>query len=92
MKIRYLSSNLKVALVILLVLANSITMKMLEAQTAPVIGLHKNVPATHALLNANIVIKPGVIIKNANLILRDGYIEDVGVNVEQFQPMQLFTI
>ncbi|MFQ5630081.1 MAG: hypothetical protein ACE5I1_15040 [bacterium] len=51
------------------------------AQTTPVVGIHENTPNVVALQNAKIVVAPGQVLENATLIVRDGYIETVGVNV-----------
>lgn len=82
MKTKRLIPKLNITFVTLIFLANIFSVGSLEAQTAPVIGLHKNVPATHALINADVVVKPGIVLKGAKLIIRDGFIETVGVNAE----------
>jgi len=46
-------------------------------QTEPVVGLHVNTPRIFALTNAQIVTKPGNVLDNATLLIRDGYIEQV---------------
>jgi imidazolonepropionase-like amidohydrolase len=51
------------------------------AQTRPVVGIHENTPNVVALKNAKIVVAPGQVLENATLVVRDGYIEAVGVNV-----------
>lgn len=50
-------------------------------QTTPVIGLHENTPDVVAFENARIVIAPGKVLENATLLIRDGHIEAVGINV-----------
>jgi N-acetylglucosamine-6-phosphate deacetylase len=47
-------------------------------QTAPPPGLRENTPAVHALVGAKIVVAPGKVIENGNLIIRDGIITAVG--------------
>ncbi len=51
-------------------------------QTDPVIGLHVNTPRISALTNARIVTKPGDVLNEATLLVRDGYVEQVGTNVD----------
>jgi imidazolonepropionase-like amidohydrolase len=82
MKTKYLFLPSKLAFLFLSFFVWILVSGQLNAQTAPVIGLHKNVPAVHAIINVDLVIKPGTIIKKANLIIRDGYIESVGVNAK----------
>ncbi len=40
-----------------------------------------DVTATFALTNANVVVKPGTTLENATIIIKDGYIQQVGSNL-----------
>lgn len=51
-------------------------------QTKPIEGIRKNTPKVHALINAKIVQSPDRVIEKGVVILRDGVIEAVGVDVE----------
>ncbi|UCC97520.1 MAG: amidohydrolase family protein [Phycisphaerales bacterium] len=51
-------------------------------QTEPVIGLHTNTPRINALTNARIVARPGEVLPEATLLVRDGTIEQVGAQVD----------
>lgn len=75
---RYLqrSCSMPVAAILCLFLASNAL-----AQTTPVVGIHENTPNVVALKNAKIVVAPGQVLENATLVVRDGYIEAVGVNV-----------
>ena len=46
--------------------------------TAPVEGLHNNTPAVYALQHATIVTRPGQVIQDGVLIIRDGVVAAVG--------------
>ncbi|MFC1573615.1 amidohydrolase family protein [Candidatus Latescibacterota bacterium] len=50
-------------------------------QTAPAVGLHSNTPNVIALTNARITLSPGHVLEKATLVIRDGYIEDVGDDI-----------
>jgi N-acetylglucosamine-6-phosphate deacetylase len=47
-------------------------------QTAPPNGLRPNVPETYALVGADVVVRPGEVIEQATVIVRDGKIAAVG--------------
>ncbi|MEM8872796.1 MAG: amidohydrolase family protein [Planctomycetota bacterium] len=49
-----------------------------NAATEPVVGLKQADPAVHALTNATIHVRPGEVLEDATLIVRDGVIEAVG--------------
>ncbi len=51
-----------------------------EGDTAPVTGLHENAPNVLALTNAAIVVRPGEIIENGTVVVRDGIIEAAGAD------------
>ncbi|MFC2075535.1 amidohydrolase family protein [candidate division KSB1 bacterium] len=51
------------------------------AQTAPVLGLHQNTPNVVAFTNAFITISPETVLEDAVLVVRDGIIEAVGVDI-----------
>ncbi len=57
-----------------------------EAQQAnriePVDGLRNNTTTLHALTGARVVVAPGQVLNNATIVVRDGYIEAVGTNVQ----------
>jgi len=59
-----------------------LSVRAVAGPTRPVVGLHVNTPKIFALTNARIVIKPGCILNNATLLVRDGYIEKVTTEVE----------
>ncbi len=82
MKSKHLYFLTKFTFVTLLFFSFLFSTDKINAQTEPVIGLHKNLPKVHAFINADVVVKAGTIIKNSNLIIRDAYIENVGVDVE----------
>lgn len=46
--------------------------------TRPVEGLRENTPSVHALMNVRIVVAPGRVIEQGNVVVRDGSIEAVG--------------
>ncbi|RMI06523.1 MAG: amidohydrolase, partial [Calditrichaeota bacterium] len=52
-----------------------------QVQTRPVEGLRDNTPRVFALVHARIVQKPGVIINDGTVVIRDGVIEAVGKQV-----------
>ncbi|MFA6468811.1 MAG: amidohydrolase family protein [Bacteroidota bacterium] len=55
---------------------------LLSAQsTQPAEGIRKNTPAVHALKNLTIIQTPGKKIQKGIIILRDGVIQSVGVNI-----------
>jgi imidazolonepropionase-like amidohydrolase len=54
---------------------------MAFSQTSPIDGIKDNTPSVHALTNATVVISPGNVLQNATLVVRDGIIESVGVNI-----------
>ncbi len=54
---------------------------LLISQTKPVEGLRDHTPAVHALINARIVVSPGIVIESGTVVIRDGIIESVGANV-----------
>ena len=82
MKTNYLSMPSRLVFILIPFFAWMWFIGPINAQTAPVIGLHNNVPAVHAIINVDVVIQPGKIIKNATLIIRDGYIQNVGTDAE----------
>lgn len=53
-----------------------------QQQTKPVEGLRNNPPKVFALTNAKIVQLPGKIIEKGTVIVRNGVIESVGINVQ----------
>jgi len=59
-----------------------LSVRVVVGQTEPVIGLHENTPKIFALTNARIVTKPGNVLDNATLLIRDGHIEQVTTKVD----------
>ena len=55
----------------------------LIGQTSPVIGLHENVPKVILLTNARIVIAPGKILENGQMLIRNDHIESLGKVIKQ---------
>ncbi len=53
-----------------------------RAQTHRQPGLRDNTPEVFAFTRARVVTKPGVIIENATLVIRNGIIEAVGQNIQ----------
>ncbi len=51
--------------------------RSIAGQTEPVVGFLEYTPKMYALTNARIVTKPGNVLDNATLLIRDGYIEEV---------------
>ncbi len=51
------------------------------AQSARTVGLREHTPAVFALVNATITSAPGEVTSNATLVIRDGFIEDIGRRV-----------
>jgi len=49
-----------------------------QIQTTPPEGIRKKTPRIHALVNARIVVKPGVVIPKGAIVFRNGIIEDAG--------------
>jgi imidazolonepropionase-like amidohydrolase len=50
--------------------------------TVPVEGLRQNTPAVHALTNLRIIPEPGKVIEKGTIVIRDGVIEAVGVDIK----------
>ena len=50
--------------------------------TAPPDGLRQNTPQTFALVGATLIVRPGEVVENATLIVRDGKIAAVGRDVD----------
>ncbi len=59
-----------------------LSVRVVVGQTEPVVGLHENTPKIFALTNARIVTKPGNVLDNATLLIRDGHIEQVTTKVD----------
>ncbi len=51
-----------------------------QVGTTPQEGLRDNTPRLHALIHATVVIAPGKVLRDANLVLRDGLIVSVDSN------------
>ena len=54
----------------------------LIGQTEPVIGLHENVPKAILFTNARIMVSPGQLLENGQMLIRDDQIEAVGTNIK----------
>ena len=52
-----------------------------HAQQGPVNGMRPSDPARHALTGAKVIVKPGVTIERATILVRDGLIEAVGADL-----------
>ena len=52
-------------------------------------GLHTNEPAAYALTNADVVVRPGEMVEDATIVIRDGMIESVG---EEDAPADMVAI
>ena len=52
-----------------------------HAQQGPVNGMRPSDPARHALTGAKVIVKPGVTIEKATILVRDGLIEAVGADL-----------
>ncbi len=63
-------------------MAFTLMLPVLVAQTRMVKGLHDNTPGVYALTNARVVVKPGEVLENSTLIIRDGIIEAVGSRIK----------
>ena len=50
--------------------------------TQPVAGIRDNTPQIHAITNVRLVVKPGEVIDDAILVVRDGSIEAAGADIE----------
>ncbi|TVQ87973.1 MAG: hypothetical protein EA393_09765 [Bacteroidetes bacterium] len=53
-----------------------------QSQSHRQLGLRDNTPEVYAFTGARVVTKPGVIIDNATLVIRNGFIEAVGQNIQ----------
>ena len=64
----------------------------LFSQVTPTIGLHKNTPRVFYFKGANIVTKPGHLIENGELVIRDGIIESRTLRSDDFgaEPPPLY--
>ncbi|MGC1276052.1 MAG: amidohydrolase family protein [Planctomycetaceae bacterium] len=51
------------------------------ASTRPVAGIRDNTPQVHAITNVRLVVRPGEVIEQATLVVRDGVIEAAGADV-----------
>jgi imidazolonepropionase-like amidohydrolase len=74
-------SFLYLQILILILVITAFTSTNLIGQTTPVIGLHENVPKVILFKNANIIIAPGKILENGQMLIRDDQIESVGTNI-----------
>lgn len=54
---------------------------MIQAQTAPQVGIRENPPQVHAFINAKIVTVSGAVIPRGTVVFRDGEITAVGTNI-----------
>jgi imidazolonepropionase-like amidohydrolase len=68
---------------ILILIVVVITSSGLLGQTKPVIGLHENVPKVILFTNARIVVSPGKILENSQMVIRNDQIESVGKTIKQ---------
>ena len=56
-------------------------MGVLPGQIEPIDGLRENSPGVWALTNSTIHTEPGNILENATIIIREGLIENVGMDI-----------
>lgn len=59
-------------------LAGSIGSATAQIDTSPVDGLHENTPGLIALRHARLVVKPGQVVEDGTLVMRDGVIVSAG--------------
>ncbi|MEY3021795.1 MAG: hypothetical protein RIS86_993 [Planctomycetota bacterium] len=69
------------ACVPLSLLAAGVHAPLAWAQQAPVNGMRPAEPARHALVGATVIVSPGVVLEKATVVLRDGVVEAVGVDL-----------
>ena len=53
-----------------------------EAQRAPEEGIRSFNTRRHAIVDATVVVRPGEVLENATIVIRDGLIEAVGVGID----------
>ena len=75
---RILSSYYKKCIILII---STFIVSFAAGQTTPVIGLHQNIPNVVMFTNAKIMVKPGKIIENGQLLIRNGQIESIGKNI-----------
>ncbi|MBI1803394.1 MAG: amidohydrolase family protein [Ignavibacteriae bacterium] len=68
-------------IVYVVVLNILVSATMLIGQIRPAVGIRQNTPSVHAFTNTRIVIAPGKVIERGTLVIRDGVITAVGVNI-----------
>ena len=79
MRLLFRRSVPNIIIIIILILISTVVLS--KNHIHPVIGLHQNTPNVIAIKNAHIVTAPGKILQNATMIIRDGFIEDIGLQV-----------
>ncbi|HJU39926.1 MAG TPA: hypothetical protein VJ724_10165, partial [Tahibacter sp.] len=67
-----------VALGALVGFAGSVGAALAQIDTSPVEGLHENTPGFVALRHARLVVKPGQVVEDGTLVMRDGVIVSAG--------------
>jgi imidazolonepropionase-like amidohydrolase len=75
---RILSSYYKKCFILII---STFIVSFAAGQTTPVIGLHQNIPNVVMFTNAKIMVKPGKILENGQLLIRNGQIESIGKNI-----------
>jgi len=78
---RIFSSNFEKCTILLLI--STFSVPFVWGQTEPVIGLHENVPNVILFTNAKIVVAPGKIIENGQMLIRNDQIEAIGNIIDQ---------
>jgi imidazolonepropionase-like amidohydrolase len=68
---------------VFLLILTAVTLPNVFGQTTPVVGLHKNVPRVILFTNARIIVSPGKILDNAQMLIRNDQIESVGIKIDR---------
>ncbi|MCZ6834410.1 MAG: amidohydrolase family protein [Planctomycetota bacterium] len=64
-----------------MLLATMVITPIAQGQRGPTNGMRETEVRAHAIVNATIIVRPGQRLEGANLVIRDGIIESVGVDV-----------
>lgn len=66
---------------VVLLLALRLSTTLSAQSTFPALEIRKNTPSAHAFVHCNIVRAPGDIVTDGTLVIRDGNVENVGINI-----------
>ncbi|WP_372368623.1 amidohydrolase family protein [Candidatus Uabimicrobium sp. HlEnr_7] len=66
-----------------------ISITLCWSQTSPTSGIRNKTPQIIAITNANIIVSPSKRIEKATIVIRNGFIEDVGQNVHIPQEAEI---